>query len=794
MRHMRTAPAFLAMLAVLAGAGVVSAQTKTQTQIGGWNLEGEIESGLRGLPQNPNGSRTPGLADGKFEEYRDINGVTAGTGLFLENLHLRLFRPDEAYSIEVTGKDWGLHTQEFHLMGERLGQWQAGFDWDQMRHIYSTDSQTLFKEFGGNTFIVRGGPGFAVSARPPLQNWNQAPPWGCSDSALGSQKDCDGQISQQWYTGRLFFKLSPTPNTDVSAELTRIFKDGQRPFGMAFSSPGGNFAEFVQPISQTIYEFKLRGGWMTEMFQLQGGYTASVFVNDFPWVRADNPCNPLPSSNPPTPNPCPAIGATGQFGTTSLPPNNQAHTFNLSGGVNLPMRTRVNANFTYQFRFQDQDFQKQTYSNGLVATDPSVQNPQSSLHGNVQTALFNLDATSRPLQAPVTFTLKYRLYDYMDNSDVITWGGFIINDQNAVTPSPYRAGRYSFLRQNADVASRYQFMPGTALTLGVGWEGWNRSHDYEVTQSDEALAKAAFDYTPTDWLLARLSYTAGFRRGNLYNSNAWGEANGNQPPTFQGSGSQKTTMRKFNEGDRDQQVVNLMLQITPTDALTFTPSAGYKNTNYISSGLFDNQAAPQRNLSKLGLQQAVSWNAGMDINWTPTDRVSFSVGYVHESIFHKQRNRNNPPDDSSMDWISDSTDTVETFHGSVKATILPEKLVFKLNGNYSQALGRVETYTPNCTGSTVCGAAANIPNDVAWRWPAFYDSLAHIDAAFEYNLTKAWTTKLFYVYEHFTNHNWQEGASLTPFLGPSVAAVFLGQSWRNYTAQIVGVTLKYKFE
>src|SRR5438034_5693510 len=122
MRQTATARMLLAALALLVGSGVASAQTQTQTQIGGWNLLGEIESGLRGLPQNPNGSRTPGLADGKFEEYRDINGVTAGTGLFLENLHLRLFRPDEAYSIEVTGKDWGLHTQEFHLMGERLGQ------------------------------------------------------------------------------------------------------------------------------------------------------------------------------------------------------------------------------------------------------------------------------------------------------------------------------------------------------------------------------------------------------------------------------------------------------------------------------------------------------------------------------------------------------------------------------------------------------------------------------------------------------------------------------------------------
>ena len=392
----------------------------------------------------------------------------------------------------------------------------------------------------------------------------------------------------------MFFNISPTDKTNFSAELTRIFKDGQRPFGMAFGSPGGNFLELVQPISQTIYEFKTRGSYITEKFQLQGGYTLSVFVNDFPWVRADNPCNGDGVTT--IAGGCGAPGNSGQFGTTSLPPNNQAHTFNLQGGVNLPMRTRVNANFTYQLRFQNQDFQQQTYSNGLVAANPSLQLPQSSLNGNVQTALFNLDVTSRPLQAPVTFTLKYRLYDYMDNSDTPVFSAFIINDQNAITQAvgqePMRAGRYSFLRQNADVAGRYQFTPNMALTLGLGWEGWNRSHDYEVTLSNEALAKAAFDYTPTDWLLTRLSYTAGFRRGGGYNTNAWGEANMNQPPTFTGSASQLTTLRKFNEGDRNQQVLTLMTQVTPNDTLTFTPSASYKYADYISSGLFEQQAAP----------------------------------------------------------------------------------------------------------------------------------------------------------------------------------------------------------
>jgi len=789
MRSMSTARVLLATLVILVWAGAASAQTdtKTKTQLFGWNLEGEIESGLRGLPENPNGSRTPGLADGKFEEYRDINGVTAGTGLFLENLNLRLFRPDEAYSIQLSGKDWGLHTQEFHLMGERLGQWQAGFDWDQMRHIYSTDSQSLLKEFGGNIFKL-------PSTRPPLSSWNSAPGWGCTPSSAGlTNNDCDGQISQQWYTGKLFFKIAPTTTTDFSLELSRIYKDGQRPFGMAFGSPGGNFLELVQPISQTIYEVKTRGSWITEMFQLQGGYTASIFVNDFPWVRADNPCVGAGNTAPVPALACttPAGATPGQFGTTSLPPNNQAHTFNLQGGVNLPMRTRVNANFTYQLRFQNQDFEQQTYSNSLILTNPGLKLPQSSLNGNVQTALFNLDATSRPLQAPVTFTFKYRLYDYNDMSDTITFGAFVINDQNTVSASPYRAGRYSYLRQNADGAARYQFMPNMALTLGVGWEGWNRSHAYEVTQSDEGLLKASFDYTPTDWLLARLSQTAGFRRGNYYDSNAWGEANGNQPPTFAGSGSQDTSMRKFNEGDRNQYVTNLMLQITPTDKLTFTPSASYKYINYLSAGLYEQEAQPLGNKSLLGLQEVVSWNAGMDVNWAPTDRISFSAGYVYESIFQKQRNRNNPPSDASMDWISDSTDTVQTIHASSKATILPEKLVFNMNANYSQALGRVQTYSPNATGSAVY--SANQPNDIAFQWPAFYDSLVHVDAALEYNLTKALAAKLFYVYEQYSNSNWQTGA-LTPFLNTSTNAVFLGQNWQNYTAQILGVTLKYKFE
>ena len=330
----------------------------------------------------------------------------------------------------------------------------------------------------------------------------------------------------------------------------------------------------------TIHEFAIRGSWATEMIQLQWGYTASVFVNGFNWVRADNPCNPG------APSPCPAVGTTAQFGTTSLPPDNQAHTFNIAGGINLPMRTRVNASFTYQLGLQNQDFQQQTYSNSLVLTNSRLVLPQGSLNGNVQSFLFNLDATSRPLPAPVTFSFRYRLYDMMDNSDTPTFSAFIINDQNTIASGPLKAGRFDFQRQNANLDGRWQIVPSTALTLGVGWEGWNRNRNWEVTHTDEATAKAALDYTPYDWLLVRASYQPSFRRGNAYNTNAYLKNNADDPPGF--PGAQNFELRKFNEADRNRQRVDLLVQVTPTDRLTFTPAAGYKLDDYIASGMHQN--------------------------------------------------------------------------------------------------------------------------------------------------------------------------------------------------------------
>ena len=753
MRTTRTARSVLAGLLVLSATVTASAQSadSTETQIGGFNIEGYAEAGVRFFLDPTQKERA------KFEEYRDIN-----QGLYLQGLWLRFFTPDEKYSGVIGGRQWGLQDQEYHLSFERLGRWEVGFEWDQMRHIFSTNARTLLNETSRGVYAL-------PNPRPPLIDYNN-----------GRSID---EISVRWDTARTFLKLSLSENADLFAEYTRIRKEGERPFGMAFGSPGGSAFEILQPIEHTIHDFRLRGTWATEHWQLQAGYTMSIFVNDLAYVRADNPCNPAPAPAAP----CPAVGNSGQFGTVSLPPNNMAHTFSLQGGVNLPMRTRISGNFTYGLRLQNDDFLPQTSTNSRPATTPSLALPQKNLNGNVQTILFNLTASSRPLPVPVTFTAKYRLYDLIDNSDVVKFSDFISNDQNAIARGPRFSERFSYMRQNADLDARWQVARPLAVTLGTGWERWDRSETREVRVSDEFFAKAAVDVTPADWLMIRATYLPSFRRIGEYRTFALAAVNQDAAP---GELGQSYLLRKYDESDRDRQRVDLMMQITPTETLTITPSASYRFDNHIASGLSHDSTARGQSGAMLGLQQAVSWSAGMDVNWTPVERLSLAAGYVHESNFQKQRSRNRTPDDPDLDWISNSTDTVDTYHASMTARLIPGKLDLKLAGNYSYALGRVETWNPNANGSTVYNAVANT-NQVARPWPAFEDSLLRLEASLRYHFGQVWTASLNYAYESFRKHDWRTD-TINPFV-PGNSAVYLGNDLKNYEAHIFGVTVGYTF-
>jgi Putative outer membrane beta-barrel porin, MtrB/PioB len=224
-------------------------------------------------------------------------------------------------------------------------------------------------------------------------------------------------------------------------------------------------------------------------WQLLGVIGGASVVNDESRIVADNPCfgTPMPAG-------CGAGADTVSRGQSSLPPDNMAHTFNLSGGVNLPLRTRLSGNFTYSLRLQNESFLPHTI-NPALAADPSLVLPRKSLNGNAQVFAFNLNATSRPLPLPVVFTAKYRLFDYRDLSDTIVFPGHVVNDRTLAT-EPRNAGRWSYSKQDASLDARWKVLERLSFTTGVGWERWDHNEHREVPVSDEFSAKGVLDYTP----------------------------------------------------------------------------------------------------------------------------------------------------------------------------------------------------------------------------------------------------------------------------------------------------------
>jgi MtrB/PioB family decaheme-associated outer membrane protein len=723
------------VLHVVGAAGVASAQT----QLGGWNLEGEAELGGRWYIDRP-----PQSSRAKLEEYRDLS-----PGVVLFGLNFRLLRPDESLYAEFGGSKWGYSDQDYYLSVGRLGTWQFDFLWDQTPHVISTNARLLATEPQRGVFVL-------PSPRPALNLHNSAP-------------DVD-EISVRWDKALMRFAYSVSPNFDISAEYTRIRKEGDKPMGMAFGSPGANFYEVLQPIEQTIHDFRLRGSFADPRYQLQFAYGVSIFENDLTRLRVDNPCvgNGAPCS----------AGEAGGPGTgqSSLPPSNMAHSLSLGGGVNLPLRTRINANVAWGLHLQNDSFLPHTINQAL-AGDPSLALPSHSLNGLVQTWLVYLNATSRPFDI-VTFGARYRFYDYSDQSRELTFPGVAVDD-NALEPARH-AGRWSWQKQNADVDARWRLLESAALTTGIGWERWDRNEHREVPISNEYFGKVALDITPTEWLLARLTYTPSFRRIEKYKTFAHLEHSVLEDPGGAAEAGQSVFLRKFDEADRDRQKVDAQLQFTLGNSFAATPSVGYHTDNYIDS--------------RLGLQQETGWVAGIDLSWRPLELVAFSAGYTYERLSQTMRSRSRPVaggetiDTADFDWVSDITDTVHTVYAGVKAALIPKKLDLRVDANYSTSLGRVDNSNPT---QPVTGTAAQNNTATVQKWPAFEDTLVHLETALIYYFDKNWAAKLGYAFEMFNQSDWR--TNLNPFL-PGVSSIWLGNTVRDYTAHMMGASLTYRFK
>jgi MtrB/PioB family decaheme-associated outer membrane protein len=722
----------------------------------------DIEGGYRFI----DGDRS----SAKFQEYRVLEESP-----FLDHLRLSLETKDKKRYIEFSTFDAFKNDQSYKLRAGKYGEYELEVFWDQIPHILSTTGRTLFNTtLTDSTASLTLPPGVASAVQAASATGTPSPRALALAGFLNNAAPVDLRFTTS--KGGFGLKYALTDSLDMGVRYTYTEKDGTIPFGAGFGSPGGSIVELPAPLFNRTHLVEAKTQYARPGWNVGLGYAASLFDQGIDNITFDNP---VQATNTAT------LSARGR---STFDPSNQAHNVFVTGGVSLPLRTRITGKVSYGWRLQDDPFVAHTI-NPVIGANPLLALPKSSLDGDIRTTLVTLNATSRPFALPLTLSGGYRFYDFDNQTPEIEFDAHVVRDQGAPVVDIRVNSPYSYTKHNARLDAGYPLLSNLNAKLGYEWERWERDPKHrEVPTSDEHTLKTSLDYSPLDWLLLRAAYRRGWRSISNYNTQAHlahvvGDIEG-EVFELEAAG-QSILLRKFDEADRTRDRVELLASITPLESLSFTA------TYSLIQDDFDN--------SPLGLQESMGWSLGGDLAYSPFKWLSLFVNYMREEFRYDQLSRSRAVtgattfDFPDFNWRSKNTDTVDTYGAGADVSLIPNRLNLRLSYSFSDADTIINSFNPVTPTS---GTAAQNLTATAVDFPLANTNLITLIAALRYNLTRNWSLKGEYRWEQFRETDW--GTDLIGLSGltnlPPTTDVFLGARFlQDYDAHIGAFTLRYQF-
>lgn len=718
----------------------------------------DIEGGYRDM----DGRRS----SAKFQEYRVLEESP-----FLDHLRLSLETKDKKRYIDFTALDSFKQDQSYLFRTGQYGDYELEIFWDQVPHLLSTTGRTLFtttREDSTVSLTLPSGVASTVQAATPATR----------ASVLAGFLANATPVDLSFLTTKAGFglKYNLTDSLDFGVRYTFTQKDGTIPFGAGIGSPGGNVVELPAPLFNRTHQVEAKTQYARPGWNMSLGYTASFFDQGIDNITFDNP---LSATNSPT---------NSALGRTTMDPSNQAHNVFLSGGMSLPLQTRIMGKVSYGWRLQDESFVSHTV-NPALAADPQLALPRNSFDGDIRTTLVTLNATSRPLATvPLTLSSGYRFYDFNNRSPEIVFPAHTVRD-TSLTVDPEVTTPFSYRKHNAHLDAGYPLLSDLHVKLGYEWERWDRDpNQRELPTSDEHFLKFSGDWTPIDWLLLRAAYRRSWRNIGNYTPQAHdvhvtkdieGEA------FVPDSTGQSILLRKFDEADRIRDRFEILASISPIETLNFTATYSLIRDDFGNS--------------PLGLQDSRGWSLGGDLTYSPVSWLSFFVNYMREEFNYDQLSRSRPVvsgegvDFPDFTWRSINRDKVDTYGVGTDISLIPKRLNFRLTYSFSDADTIINSFNPVTPTS---GTAAQQATATAVRYPLSNTNLHTLIAALRYNLTKNWSLKGEYRFEQFREKDWatdQIGQTGLTNLPPTTDTFLGARFLQNYDAHIGAFTLRYQF-
>jgi MtrB/PioB family decaheme-associated outer membrane protein len=677
---------------------------------------------------NPTGITCPGLDNrAGYQEYGNVP-----PGGFLDFVNLSVGTKDGLYLAEIWAQHVGNNNQSYLLELSKAGVAYLSLGFDQTPHLYSTSAVTIW---GGAPNALTTPFNFGIN---PASTF-------AAQQAILNQILANGGVTSigiQRSTSSVEYRATPTPDWDFHAEYSNTRREGtQLQWGIIEQGFGSPALQMPKPVADTTQNAAARAEYVGTTFwgtkyNIQAGYSASLYQDDFSMFTFQNPFGNGTAANP-------------SLGFLSLPPNNQAQTFTSTLGVDLPFKSRYVGTVSYTMMRQNDAFGPETV-NPLCCGAGGPPTLAGSLNGAINTLLIN-NVVNTQVTSDVKSTFKLRYYDYMNDTPDIIVPTYVLADVSLKTAPdvPRNPLLISYIKENASEDVTWRMNPWLTLGAVAGWERWDRDHmDANVT--NEWSGKLYANAKTWDIGTLRASVELDERRYETYDYLDYVARVTYINPAETVNSS---LMRMFDMANRDRVKGSLLWQVDLPAGFSITPNVGVRLDNY--------DLDPT--IGSFGVQQDNLWSAGADLAYTFTRGVNLLLSYTREEHYETLVGAQGSTvvgtgvTTTNTSYLAQMNDYVDTFTASMNFELVPERDDFKLSYTY--------VHDREVWNTGIITAAAGQPSNFS-PYPDVINDFQRIDAVYKHRFDPDWVrkagfsgdvvAKLRYTWERNAVTNWQD--------------------------------------
>jgi MtrB/PioB family decaheme-associated outer membrane protein len=698
--------------------------------------------------------------------------------------------PNPMY-LRLRGLNLGLDSREALAEWKQPGRYGAFFTFDQIPKYWNEEGSTFFFKQGDSLFTL---PPACPGGVPAPGCWVAGQNTAGMTSLNSNLRDVDSRYMRETFGGGISTVLPE--HLDFSAAYEHQEQWGRYWTGATMGLTGGNPRSVTLPerVDQTTQNWETALRYAVEALQLDLEYYGSYYNNHEDSVTWEDPYlanaawNPNAGYPPSTPcwnagNPTPGCG----LGRKDQAPDNWFNQIIASGGYELPWKTRIVGNTAFGWMTQDESFLPYTVNSSLVVTTPV---PRNDLDGRIDTRLVNFQIASRPIEK-VRLDLRYR-FDQRKNQtprDVYIYIRNDSEDQGTIDGEEARVNRpYSFKQQHVDFEAGYELFERTELTLGYDWTQTKRDFQEAKRVWENGLGAELWS-RPWSWFTARTHYRHAWRNNSGYDG---------LEPQYAGWSSQflatfdPTTefenhplLRKFYLAKAQRDELGSLFTVTPIE----TVGVGI-NVNWYHDDFDD---------TEIGLTDREIIAAGIDVSWSPVERVTTNAFYNYEHFTSDQDgwSFNTTPGTATNParrWEGKDKDRAHTVGVGYHVDLIPERLGLDAQYLFSWVRGTIG----------VDLAPGFPPPTTDFPYPNERTRIHDVSVRLNYQVTEQIGMRVGYLFERMSTRDWAlDGVQpgVNPGLPPpaplnctaGACAIASGQGSAEATSHLVSWSVYYDF-